>query len=106
MAVELVKYLTSKEISTKLVSTFPSPRRSVLNSDEFLNQPEGLPCVESVKLAFVDAIEDPGVVSYPAHENYQKIEVEINKLFEMMFTKEYTPEQIVKMMKESRSPLK
>lgn len=105
LAVELVKYLTSKEISTKLVSTFPSPRRSVLNSDEFLNQPEGLPCVESVKLAFVDAIEDPGVVSYPAHENYQKIEVEINKLFEMMFTKEYTPEQIVKMTKEKVDPL-
>lgn len=105
LAVNLVKYLTGKDVSTQLVSTFPSPRRSVLNSDEFLNQPEGLPNAESVKIAFVDAIENPGVVSYPAHENYQKIDVEINKLFEMMFTKEYTPEQIVTMMNDKVNPL-
>lgn len=105
LATKLVMYLTGKELSTELISTFPSPRRSVLNSDEFLNQPEGQPNAASVKLAFVDMIESPGVVSYPAHENYQKIDVEINKLFEMMFTKEFTPEQIAQMMKEKVDPL-
>lgn len=105
LATKLVMYLTGKEVATRLISTFPSPRRSVLNSDAFLNQPDGQPSAESVKLAFVDMIENPGVVSYPAHENYQKIDVEVNKLFEMMFTKEYTPEQIVQMMKEKVDPL-
>ncbi|NLI22924.1 MAG: sugar ABC transporter substrate-binding protein, partial [Clostridiales bacterium] len=89
----------------RLVSTFPSPRRSVLNSDEFLNQPDGLPSAESVKLAFVDQIENPGVKSYPAHQNYQKIDIEVNKAFEMLFTQEYTPEQIVTLMKEKVDPL-
>ena len=105
LATQLVMYLTSKEMMLEMVSTFPSPRRSVLNSDAFLNQPDGQPSAESVKLAFVDMIENPGVVSYPAHENYQKIDVEVNQLFELMFTKEYTPEEIVTMMKEKVDPL-
>jgi multiple sugar transport system substrate-binding protein len=105
LAAKLVMFMTSKDIMLELVSTFPSPRRSVLNSSAFLNQPNGLPPPESVKLAFSDQIENPGVQSYPAHENYQKIDVEVNRLFEMMFTRQYTPNQIVKMMKERVDPL-
>lgn len=105
LATKLAMFMTSKETMMRLVSTFPSPRRSVLNSDEFLNQPDGLPSAESVKLAFVDQIENPGVKSYPAHQNYQKIDIEVNKAFEMLFTQEYTPEQIVTLMKEKVDPL-
>ena len=105
LATKLAMFMTSKDTMMKLVSTFPSPRRSVLNSDAFLNQPDGLPSAESVKLAFVDQIENPGVKSYPAHENYQKIDIEVNKAFEMLFTQEYTPEQIVSLMKEKVDPL-
>ena len=105
LGIKLAMFLTSKESMLNLVSTFPSPRSSVLGSDAFLNQPEGLPSAESVKLAFVDQIESPGVKAYPSHENYQKIDVEINRLFELMFTKEYSPEQIVEMMKEAVDPL-
>lgn len=105
LATKLAMFMTSKETMLKLVSTFPSPRSSVLNSDAFLNQPDNQPSAESVKLAFVDQIANPGVKAYPAHMNYQKIDIEVNKAFEMLFTKEYTPEQIVALMKEKVDPL-
>lgn len=105
LAVNLVKYLTGKKIMTTLISTFPSPRKSILDSDAFLNQPQGQPSKESVKLAFVDPIAKPGVQSLPACENMQQVTVQMTSLYEMMFTKEYTPQQIVSQMQEKVDPL-
>lgn len=105
LAVEYVKYMTSKDIMLKVVGGFPGCRESVLSSDVFLNQPDGQPSPESVKLAFISPIESPGLLSLPAHENYQKIDVEVNKIFELMFAKELTPEQAVKEMKAKVDPL-
>lgn len=104
-AIELLKYFTSKEVMMELLSTFPNPRMSILNSEEFLTQPDNQPSAESVKLAFVDPIISPGVKSYPAHENYQKIDVEMTGLFEMMFTNEYSVEEIIQMMEDKVNPL-
>jgi len=104
-AVELVKYYTSKETMTKLITMFPSPRRSVLGSPAFLTQPENKPSPDSIKAAFIDPIEKPGVRSLPAHMNYQKIDVDIQILFDLLYAKTLTPPDLVKMMQDKIQPL-
>jgi len=104
-AIELLKYFTSKDVMMQLATMFPSPRRSVLNSPEYLNQPEGKPSPESIKAAFINPIESPGVRSLPAHEKYQKIDVEIKIMFDKLYAQIVTPEEFVVQMEEVVQPL-
>lgn len=104
-ATQLVKFYTGKETMGKLISMFPSPRRSILGSPAFLNQPEGKPSPESIKAAFIDPIEKPGVRSLPAHMNYQKVDVDIQILFDLLYAKSVTVPELVKMMQEKVQPL-
>ena len=104
-AIELVKYLTSKEVMMELITMFPAPRRSALTSDEFLSQPEGKPAPDSILAAFVNPIENPGVRSLPAHKNYQKIDVEMKTLFDMLYTRTMSVEELVTAMEAKIQPL-
>lgn len=104
-ATQLVKYFTSKEVMTKLITMFPSPRRSVLGSPAFLNQPEGKPSPASITAAFINPIDKPGVRSLPAHMNYQKIDVEIQILFDLLYAKTIKVPELVKMMQDKVQPL-
>jgi multiple sugar transport system substrate-binding protein len=104
-AIDLLKYFTSKEVMMDLVSTFPSPRRSVLTSPEFLNQPDGKPSPSSVTAAFVNPIEKPGVRSLPAHGNYQKIDVQMQTYFDMLYAHSVTVKEMVAQMQNVIQPL-
>ena len=103
--IQLMKFFTSKENSQKLLTRFASPRRSVLGSPAFLNQPEGKPSADAIKVAQIDAIEKPGVRSLPAHMNYQKIDVEIQILFDLLYAKSVTVPELTKMMQDKVQPL-
>jgi hypothetical protein len=77
----------------------------VLNSKEFLNQPEGKPSPASVQVAFVDPIETPGVRSLPAHKNYQRIDVEMITAFDLLYAKNVTVDEMTAMLKKTIQPL-
>lgn len=100
----LLKYFTSKEIMTKLASTFPCPRKSVLESDAFMKQPNGLPTPEAIKASFVDPIAS-GLRTLPYHKNYQQIDIKMQSLFDLLYTKSMTVEQVVKKIEDEVNPL-
>lgn len=104
-AIELLKFFTSKEIMTELVSNFIPSRKSVLESSELLNQPEGLPTPEAMMLSVATPLSTPGSRALPAHPNFQQIDVEMKKMYDLMYTKSYSVEQIVQMMEQTVNPL-
>jgi multiple sugar transport system substrate-binding protein len=104
-AAQLLKYLTSKEMMLKLVSSFQPPRRYVLAQPAFVNQPDGKPSAEAIKASFFDPIEKPGVRSLPAHVNYQQIDVEMQILFDLLYAKSVTVPELLKMMEAKIQPL-
>ena len=104
-AILLLKYFTSKEIMTEFISSFICSRKSVLESPALLNQPDGQPSSAAMMLAVAAPLSNPGSRALPAHANFNQIDVEMKKMFDMMYTKSYSVEQIVKMMEDTVNPL-
>jgi multiple sugar transport system substrate-binding protein len=104
-ALLLLKYFTSKEIMTEFISSFICSRKSVLESPALLNQPDGKPSSAAMMLAVATPLSNPGSRALPAHPNFNQIDVEMKKLFDMMYTKSFTVEQIVQKMEETVNPL-
>lgn len=101
-AKELLKFLGSKT-GIQAQSTFFVPaRKSVLESDEFINVPNNPPR-ESIQLAMIDQMNNG--YFYPVHENWTKIESEMINGFDKLFSQMASPAEILKEMEEGVSPL-
>ena len=72
IAADFVAFLTTKTNVTKMSTYFPPARKSIINSEDFLNS-NPLVSPESMALAIVPSIES-GTVEV-VHENYPKIDL-------------------------------
>lgn len=98
----LLKFLASKEgIQAQSVFFVPA-RKSVLESDEFINIPNN-PSRESIQLAMIDQMNHG--YTYPLHEDWTKIESEIIKGIDKLFAQMETPTVILEQMEKDIKPL-
>ncbi|ANE45159.1 hypothetical protein SY83_01075 [Paenibacillus swuensis] len=100
---ELLKYLTGKQGSTDLAKSFAPIRKSILESDVFLNI-DPKPSVEAIKAAYIGPLNS-GVRPQPLHQNWQQIDVKVQTLMDLMYTKTETPKQVLERMEKEVSPL-
>lgn len=98
----LLKYLESKKGIQAQSAFFVPARKSVLESDEFVNVPNN-PSRESIKLAMIDQMNEG--YTYPLHEDWTKIESEIIKGIDKLFAKIESPSEILDEMEEDIKPL-
>lgn len=101
-AKELLKYLASKAGIQAQSSFFVPARKSVLESDEFINIPNN-PSRESIQLAMIDQMNDG--YTYPLHEDWTKIESEIIKGIDKLFAQMDSPKAILDQMEKDVNPL-
>ncbi|OXM84354.1 ABC transporter substrate-binding protein [Paenibacillus rigui] len=99
---ELLKFFASQEGIQSSSTFFVPPRKSVLNSDSFLKQPDG-PEPAIIKQAVID--EMAKAIVQPGHVQWQKIDNEILAGFDQLFGQTAQPEQIIKTMDEKITPL-
>lgn len=101
-ALELLKFLTSKKGIQASSTYFVPPRRSVLESDEFINVPNNPPR-ESIEMALINEMDKARV--YPQHKDWTKIESEIISGFDQLFSQIAEPADILKEMKQNIDPI-
>ncbi|WP_284141047.1 sugar ABC transporter substrate-binding protein [Virgibacillus sp. LDC-1] len=101
-AKKLLLFLESKTGIQAQSSFFVPPRKSVLESDEFINIPNN-PSRESIELALIDEMDNG--FTYPLHEDWTKIESEIINGFDKLFSQIEKPEGILKEMEEKIDPI-
>lgn len=99
---ELLKFLASEEGIQATSSFFVPPRNSVLNSDQFLNQP-GNPDPAHIKQAVID--EMPKAKLQPGHVEWQKIDNIILAGFDQLFGQTAQPQEILRTMEEKINPI-
>ncbi|TVY07480.1 ABC transporter substrate-binding protein [Paenibacillus cremeus] len=101
-AKELLKFLASQEGIQATQTFFVPPRKTVLNSDEFLKQPDNPPA-DNIKQAVID--EMPKARVQPGHVQWTKIDNEILAGFDQLFGQTAKPEQIVKSLEDKVNPI-
>ncbi|WP_318615576.1 extracellular solute-binding protein [Sporosarcina sp. YIM B06819] len=101
-AKKLLKFLAS-EVGIQAQSEFFVPaRKSVLESDKFINIPNN-PSRESIQLAMIDQMNDG--YTYPLHEDWTKIESEIIKGIDKLYAQMESPAAILEQMENDIKPL-
>ncbi|MBT2291694.1 sugar ABC transporter substrate-binding protein [Paenibacillus albidus] len=98
----LLKFLSGKEGIQKTSAFFVPPRKSVLDSAEFLNV-EGNPDPEHIRQAVID--EMPKAIVQPGHIKWQNIDTEILSGFDELFGQKANPAQIQETVKRKVDPL-
>ncbi|GGA91992.1 ABC transporter substrate-binding protein [Ornithinibacillus halotolerans] len=101
-ALKLLQFLGSKTGIQASSQFFVPARKSVLESDEFINV-ENNPPRESIELAVINEMGNGFI--YPLHEDWAKIESEIVSGFDKLFAQMATPEEILAEMEEKINPL-
>ncbi|WP_226036176.1 ABC transporter substrate-binding protein [Aquibacillus saliphilus] len=101
-AEKLLKFLGSQTGIQAQSAFFVPPRKSVLESDEFIEIPNN-PSRESIELAVIDQMNNGYI--YPLHEDWTKIESEIISGFDQLFSEMAPPEEILQEMEEKITPL-
>jgi ABC-type sugar transport system, periplasmic component len=99
-ATDFVKYLTNPENMAVTSQFFVPSRKSVLESQEFLNQG---PSPESVKTAVLDQMASARV--RPAFQNFQQIDEKMKIGFDSIYTKSKPIADIAKDLEKEVSPL-
>lgn len=99
---DLLKFFASQEGIQTSSTFFVPPRKTVLNSDSFLKQPDS-PDPSIIKQVVIDEMEK--AVVQPGHVQWQKIDNEILGGFDQLFGQTAQPEQIVKTMEDKITPL-
>jgi multiple sugar transport system substrate-binding protein len=98
----LFKYLTSEEVMSVTAKFFVPPRESVIASKDFIDlYPENIR--DSFKITILDPLENARVPVTP--ENYTKIDSEIIRYFDMMYTKSATVDEALNQMEKAVVPL-
>ncbi|UFT98841.1 sugar ABC transporter substrate-binding protein [Radiobacillus kanasensis] len=96
-AKKLLKFLGSKTGIQAQSAFFVPPRKSVLESDEFVNVPNNPPR-ESIELALINEMDNG--FTYPLHEDWTKIESEIINGFDKLYSQSASPEEILEQMEK------
>lgn len=96
-ALKLLQFLGSKTGIQAQSQFFVPPRKSVLESDEFVNVPNNPPR-ESIELAVINEMGNG--FTYPLHKEWTKIESEIVGGFDKLFAQMASPEEILSEMEE------
>ncbi|MEK3914324.1 sugar ABC transporter substrate-binding protein [Paenibacillus sp. FSL H7-0331] len=99
---DLLKFFASQEGIQTSSTFFVPPRKTVLNSDSFLKQPDS-PDPSIIKQVVIDEMEK--AVVQPGHVQWQKIDNEILGGFDQLFGQTAQPEQIMKTMEDKITPL-
>lgn len=94
-AKKLLAFLGSKQGIQAQSQFFVPPRKSVLESDEFINVPNNPP-KESIEIAVINEMNNGYL--YPLHEDWPKIESEIISGFDNLFAQIGTPAEILEEM--------
>jgi|SRR5690625_166055 len=93
----LLEFLASKTGIQAQSQFFVPPRKSVLESDEFV-EVENNPPRESIEIALIDEMNNG--FTYPLHEDWTKIENEIVNGFDKLFSQIESNEDILEEMKQ------
>lgn len=101
-AMELLKFLTSKNAMGVTSQYFVPSRQSILESDIFLKAAD-LPSPESIKIAVLDQMEKARVA--PGHPNWQQIDVKMQTLLDMLYTQSMSAEDVLSRMEQEITPL-
>lgn len=99
---DLLKFFASQEGIQTSSTFFVPPRKTVLNSDAFLKQPNS-PDPSIIKQVVIDEMEK--AIVQPGHVQWQKIDNEILDGLDHLFGQAAQPEQILKTMEEKITPL-
>ncbi|WP_168121829.1 sugar ABC transporter substrate-binding protein [Paenibacillus sp. HB172176] len=101
-AMKLFKYMTSADVMSQLTGMFQPPRKSVSESDAFLDV--GKPSREGMMAALVDPMAK-GVELQPFHENWQQIDVKIQTILDYLYTQDSTVKEVLDLMDKEVGPL-
>lgn len=101
-AKKLLKFIESQEGIQAQSAFFVPPRKSVLESDEFVNVPNNPP-KESIQIAMIDTMNNG--YFYPLHKDWTKIESEIIKGFDMLYSQMASPEEILEQLESNIQPI-
>ncbi|MFC4776580.1 ABC transporter substrate-binding protein [Paenibacillus sp. GCM10023252] len=101
--VELLKYLTGKEVMTELSGTFVPNRKSVISSEDFLKAAEQ-PSAEAIQAALIDRI-DGGVRVQPSHKNWQQIDVKVQTVMDYLYSQSGSVKDVLNKMEQEVTPL-
>ncbi|MGV2881709.1 sugar ABC transporter substrate-binding protein [Paenibacillus sonchi] len=94
-AVEFLKYITNPTSMGVTSQYFVPSRKSVLDSDVFMNS-ASQPSAESIQLAVLDQMSEARIA--PGHRNWQEIDVKIQTLLDHIYTQSSSVEKVLKQM--------
>ncbi|OMF37011.1 hypothetical protein BK133_07295 [Paenibacillus sp. FSL H8-0548] len=99
-ALEFLKFITSPENMAITSQYFVPSRKSVLESDSFLNQG---PSAESMKLAVIDQMA--AAQTLPSFQDWAKIDSSMKTVLDYLYSKSATVQEVLKKADESITPL-
>ncbi|MCU6792047.1 sugar ABC transporter substrate-binding protein [Paenibacillus sp. WQ 127069] len=102
-ALELLKFMTSKEAMTEFAFMYVPNRSSVLASDALTKGFES-PTKEGIKAALIDPMNGK-LRAQNAHKNWQQIDVKVQTIIDLLYTRNMTPKEMLKKMEEEVTPL-
>ncbi|WP_165452463.1 ABC transporter substrate-binding protein [Paenibacillus thalictri] len=102
-AIELLKFMTSKEAMTEFSFMYVPNRSSVLASDALTKGFES-PTKEGIKASLIDPMNGK-LRAQNAHKNWQQIDVKVQTVLDMLYTKTYTVKDVLKKMEDEVTPL-
>lgn len=96
-AMELLKFLTNESSMAVTSQFFVPSRKSILESDIFMNSHE-LPSAESIQIAILDQMDEARIA--PGHRNWQQIDVKMQTLLDYIYTQTAPVEEVLQMMED------
>jgi multiple sugar transport system substrate-binding protein len=101
-AAKFIKFLTNKENASTIADFFVPQRKSILNSDDYLNL-YAHPSAETMKVAAYDRMDNGRI--RPGHPNWVQIDEQIAANFDAFLTGIITAEEALKLMEQAVNPL-
>ncbi|AOZ91218.1 ABC transporter substrate-binding protein [Paenibacillus crassostreae] len=99
-AIEFLKYITNPDNMTITSQYFVPSRKSVLESDAFLNQG---PSAESMKLAVIDQMA--AAQTLPSFKDWAKIDSNMKSVLDYLYSQSGTVQEVLKNADEAITPL-
>lgn len=94
-AAEFLKFITNASSMGVTSQYFVPSRKSVLESDIFMNS-ASQPSAESIQLAVLDQMSEARIA--PGHRKWQEIDVKIQTLLDHIYTQSSSVEEVLKQM--------
>ena len=101
-AISFLKFMSNKENMITTSEFFVPSRKSVIESDEFLNKYPH-PSAESIKIALLDQLSKAWVFVVPA--NWQEINVKLGVDMDYLYTQQQTVKEVLEIMEKNASSL-